>query len=106
MEIDKDTEENVARGAALLDEKVPGWARTVQGAMTEGYFEICDWEHCVAGTLEMVWGTGSGRTIQFNGTSIAAYGREAVEYGFVTQFDDWGELDAAWRAEVAKRTAT
>ncbi len=44
----------VKLGASLLDVKKPGWAKTVLGAMTDGYFRMMQWEHCVAGSLELV----------------------------------------------------
>jgi hypothetical protein len=106
-------EERVANGAKVLDEHVPGWAGTVRGAMTDGYFNIQHWDHCVAGSLEMVSYDTSvephpQRVICFNGTQISASGQEAVDLGFFLHYggdenEGWIALDEAWRVAVAER---
>lgn len=93
---DKAVEARVARGAALLDEKHPGWDRLIDLEtldMTSG-------TRCVLGQLygtlddgEAVLGLGRAQTARhgFICTSAAFYGCIC------------GELAAPWRAEIARR---
>lgn len=99
-------EQCVERGAKLLDEKLPGWADTVQGKMTDGLFDMTMWDTCIVGSLELAWVTDERRTyFTFNGTRIAAYGKEAEDYGFnIHGSGSWENLDEAWRRAVAART--
>lgn len=103
--------EAAARGAALLDEKVPGWHNEVRGAIRDGLFRMNDWARCVVGTVERITvtgldGGGSEQVISFNGTRLVGED-EAAHYGFVwaeaPEIEDDGDLDGAWKREVEKR---
>jgi hypothetical protein len=101
--------ERVEKGATLLDEHIPDWYTRVHSAMTAGYFNMNNWDRCVAGTLEIVrMGYRDGPIISFNGTKLVGY-REAEEYGFVAGVvedahnDAWEQLEACWKEEVRKR---
>jgi hypothetical protein len=122
-----DIEANVERGAALLDEKVPGWAAKVNSGILDGMFDMSKWEHCVCGQLELlkiatvvIHGEEVERSvISFNGEAISRYIRNdansIVALGFALSEDDSDEdtylpmsvryqkLEELWRLEVAKR---
>lgn len=101
------------RGAELLDEKVPGWAETVQGRIHDGFFNMRRWDTCIVGTLELMQTLRGERVIVLNGVTVSPYeGDEAALYGFVvpdTEYDphtwdrSWGDLQRAWEKQVRRR---
>src|SRR5262245_18373025 len=105
---------HVELGAALLDEKRPGWAGEIRGAMTRGLFDMASWESCVAGTLEMVRINEGQLEIRLNGTRLVV-DAEFDRYGFVagryyyrsersiSDYAAWEDLDELWREQVDKR---
>lgn len=106
--------EAVERGAALLDQKVPGWENKIQKAIFNGTFDITNWDHCVVGTLELVSRESGNRNgtlgfgIALNGTVIVDYS-EAEEYGFTLRDDisesgeAWDLLASLWEDQVVRR---
>lgn len=95
--------QRVAKGAALLDEKIPGWPRMVEVAI----LDIDDPCKCVLGQV---------RRAQIGDDYYSAYGAmvsalhliEEEVYGF--GFDAWNHdeipaLTAAWRTLIEARRA-
>jgi hypothetical protein len=94
--------ERVAAGAALLDEKRPGWWRQVDLAV----LDLEDCRLCVIGQLfgpEWEYSRGS------YGAGLAALGLDAgryeeFAYGFdIENFREFADLTAEWRRLVAAR---
>ena len=108
--------ERVERGAALLDEKKPGWAKLIRGAMLAGIYNFGTWKTCIAGTLEMVkWqdaSTGKDHRerllIVLNGDVLCGV-EEAARHGFCSEREDdelnedLEVLEAEWALQVTKR---
>lgn len=115
--------ENVERGAALLDEKIPGWESDVRGFILNGMFRMNSWESCVIGSVERakyfyrdvtVPGAPMLRqelVIQFNGTELVSES-EAERHGFMIGFEadeyagvdvEYFVLERLWRAEIQSR---
>lgn len=97
-----------ALGAKVLDERKPGWYKTVHGAITAGYFRMSEWDTCIVGVLEMRQFIFDGwYVIKFNGTEIADHA-EAIACGFILsdyelRGENWDILDEAWKREVNAR---
>lgn len=109
-DIESQLEENVDRGAALLDKKVPGWEEKVNKAIFAGNFDMQAWDSCIAGTLELVeFNLGEVR-ICLNGDSLVGE-EQAVAHGFDVPEDEDGDpdygdydiLDRLWREKVDQR---
>ncbi len=92
----------VARGAALLDEKRPGWDARIDLAG----LDLEDCELCVVGQL---FGPGYGRGLP---DGSYGYGLEALgvldceyEYGFDREFlgEKFADLTAEWRRVITAR---
>lgn len=93
-------EERVAKGAALLDEKVPGWVNDINLTTLR---------------LENVYQCVLGQ--EFGGYEIGArelgldpWDSDAVEYGFMAEghfgdpeADPWDDLTEAWTAYIEER---
>ena len=91
--------ERVARGAALLDEKVPGWRERIN----LDTFAISSCERCILGQVYGYYATGLGelRRPRSDPYSKAA-DLFAVSHGFMySRHREVGELGDAWRAELA-----
>jgi hypothetical protein len=93
----------VAKGAALLDEKRPGWERLID-------LEILDVENghcCVTAQFSgMVYGDSSWRHgMEQLGLNMRSY----TEHGFRTDDDrvlDYPTLNTLWKDLISKRLAT
>ena len=89
-------EQRVAAGAALLDQKNPGWRERINVE------ELQLWSRfqCILGQLYGVYETGLG--------ALGAYGNDgynneldwAIRHGFNGRFGD--PLNEAWKRELAK----
>lgn len=102
----------IMQGARLLDHYRPGWEHTVHGAMTDGIFNMANWERCMVGTLELFY-TGSDaasqQVIAFNGLRFDARADETRWVGFLPlqpMGENWLELDQLWREQVDERLGT
>lgn len=107
---------SVDRGAEKLDEVMPDWHIKIGKSMTEGLFNIENWQHCIAGTLEIVElesGFWHIPVITLNGTILSGL-KEAAEYGFVVSDANYDEadgfgidiyryLDRCWRRKIKER---
>jgi hypothetical protein len=91
-------QDRVARGAALLDEKQPGWASKLN-------FDIFNIDGCYSCVLGQVFGH------YVRGLDFLQQGNNfSVEHGFITERDK-GEpvmeetryLEVAWAAETVRR---
>jgi hypothetical protein len=98
MTVIAEVAERVARGAALLDEKEPGWAARID----LGAFDI-GWQcRCVLGQLYGNYCTGVSAVLPFGLTA---------EHGFVWEADDLGAeedseiaaLNDEWRHLIEAR---
>jgi len=87
--------ESVARGAALLDEKLPGWDERIDLAG----LELSSCYRCVLGQL---FARSPGREITPYGLGIWVLGIDrGSRYGF--DGDDADELNGEWRRVIAAR---
>lgn len=105
--------ERVARGAAMLDEKRPGWAAEIDLSVLELAYPC----HCVLGQLYRPADTARGEQVPTGaptgfhlGTlSLALTQPELVFCGFDIEAADspklYDELDELWIAEIRRRTA-
>lgn len=90
----------VERGAAWLDENVPGWANLID---TED-FDIGECERCIAGQLLATCSLGAvtshclGRYPESLGMDLHTFGMKDDERDRV-----WHELQVAWEYEIARR---
>lgn len=88
--------ERVARGAALLDERVPGWETKIN--VRELRLGSC--VHCVLGQLF----SGFERGVDALGLLVAA---SAYGFAFAGELGQWSledmALRAAWTAEIDRR---
>jgi hypothetical protein len=83
--------ERVAAGAALLDEKRPGWEMEIDCAR----LNIASRRDCMCGQLYGEYATG-----------VVKLGVEPAEYGFLTlklQPETFEELTEGWRETIAAR---
>jgi hypothetical protein len=112
----------VRRGAAKLDECIPDWFKKINAAQKIGRFDMGNWNHCVAGTLELVkrhdyhpdtgdyLGYGTP-VIAFNGVQLVGE-KEAAEYGFMpvlmgpSSSEGLDILQRLWLIEVNRRLET
>lgn len=92
--------EAVMRGAALLDERRPGWHREIDSRRL--YVSNC--QYCVLGQLYGQYIHG------LNALGITPW--QSADYGFHSSRGNssshgfsYGELDSAWRAQVRIRLA-
>lgn len=83
-------ETEVARGTALLDEKVPGWRERI----SLDRFSITGCWECILGQL---YG-GYGEALRVLGFED---GGEACGFIWSEGADDYEELEAAWRRALA-----
>ncbi|WP_095511485.1 hypothetical protein [Rubrivirga marina] len=98
-----------ARGAALLDDRDPGWADRVD----PGSLHLSDGEACVLGQLwgEYRQGLGRARVLDFSSApgrfvSPVDLGFQAVgDLGDAAEALDYTFLTRAWRDEVTARRA-
>ncbi len=95
-------EERVAKGAALLDEKRPGWAARIN----RDTLRISSRCGCILG--QEFGSYDAGEMGLFAGTF-----ESSAEHGFVAWAEDeadgdldgeYGDLERAWLAEIDKRT--
>jgi hypothetical protein len=85
------TSKRVARGAQLLDEKVPGWERRIH----VGTLDIATTTHCVLGQVFGSYGRG---------TALLGLQSRGGSYGFSRERPgEWNELNAEWRRFLAER---
>lgn len=84
----------VQKGAALLDEKRPGWEKEID----IGILDIMDGRWCVLGQLYGYYTIGA---------TVMGIGYGNQEYGFArpTPLADLPTLTNAWRALIATRLA-
>lgn len=92
-----------ATGAALLDEKSPGWAMEINAAT----LRMETFTHCILGQLYGHYTKGINELFEWDSSG---YDDQATEHGFFlrtrqdpNRMEKWLALDAAWREEVAKR---
>lgn len=89
--------ERVARGAALLDLKVPGWAGRIN-------LHTLDMDHCYLCVLGQLfgfyWSTAVYPTLGLDHMHVA---NPAINHGFESRSGQYGGLRAAWVGEVLKR---
>jgi hypothetical protein len=88
---DTDTTERVARGATLLDERVPGWRSLVKPAdlrMTDG-------STCIVGQLSLAgaWERYLYGPYTSGLEALGLTDQEAHQHGFVTYYDGTEEMD-------------
>ena len=94
----RDLQTKVARGAAMLDDRVPWWFTRVQPARLA--LESCS--QCVLGHLYGDYGSGA-YVLDLNSED------DAEAYGFTVRGDpaqqalSWPVLTDAWREEIARR---
>ncbi len=86
----------VARGAALLDEKRPGWDARIDLAVLD--LESC--RQCVVGQL---FGPEYGHDPFGWGLAVLGIPVEAGRHGFDTFGEDFADLTAEWRRVVTAR---
>jgi hypothetical protein len=86
--------ERVAAGAALLDERVPGW----HDAIDVDRLDIDSPTQCVLGQLYGDYLAGEDAL-----SELADSWSSAVSYGFVERDVDGDELTDAWRALIEQR---
>lgn len=91
--------EAVARGAALLDARNPGWYLR----LNPKFLLLSDPERCVLGQLYGWYSVG------LTTLALTAHDNEATHHGFcITNDDDepgWRELERLWRREIRQRAA-
>lgn len=94
----------VARGAKLLDKRVPGWARKVKLTM----LNIASSANCVLGQLfEGSYGQGA-RELFSGGSFLASYEnewRQSIRHGFLAPTGNIAALTEAWKDQVRARRA-
>lgn len=85
----------VARGAALLDEKRPGWA----GEIDVGKLDVAECRRCMLGQLFNGYSIGDLKLFPTNNQS-------AGRHGFIATIceEEYAVLQTCWLAEIAKRT--
>lgn len=97
----------VARGAAYLDDVMPGWYRQIDAAT----LELGDGRCCVLGQLHGDFRLGLGRSAILRLSSAPRANLSPVALGFLCvqdvpeawQEQDYAHLNQAWREEVARR---
>ena len=103
-------EERVAKGAALMDEKVPGWERKIDTAS----LDMGQCPRCVIGqvlgineTLPYLYQMSEfAEKCQSLGLEFGGYDDNGIEdHGFDVSDDDdeYAVLGTAWLAEIARR---
>ena len=90
--------ESVARGAALLDEKLPGWDERIDLAD----LQLASCYRCVLGQLFARSPIPAGTCSPY-GLGIWVLGIRGSRYGF--DGDDADQLNAEWRRVIAERRA-
>lgn len=105
-------EAQIARGVAVLDAKVPGWRDRVRA-------DILNMEspsRCILGQVRAgyggYWGESSSALVGVpHSTSFNRHNGDLAPFGFSLdttgakdRSDDWDQLTAEWRAELAKVT--
>src|SRR5258708_26132125 len=93
--------ERVARGAALLDEKTPGWDKGI-------YLCILDIDNCERCVLGQVYEAQDGNDYGYStGLKVLGVGIGDPErdYGFDGDWDERNDLTAAWRELIESRRA-
>lgn len=86
--------ERVARGAALLDERVPGWER----AVNLDYLAMQSKCHCVIGQLLGDYTLGRRR--------MELSPQDGIDLGFDGDSEgDYSKLQAEWRSLIESRRA-
>jgi hypothetical protein len=92
--------ERVARGAALLDEKLPGWDQRIDAVSLD--IDLC--ESCVLGQLFAVddhYGYLTG--LRSLGVHHPA---SELDYGFDGSWDEIDDLTAEWKRVINGRRST
>jgi hypothetical protein len=93
--------ERVARGAALLDEKQPGWWQRI-------YPDIIDIDSCERCVLGQVYEAEDGNDYGYS-TGLTALGIDLGgpehDHGFDCDWDEQEDLTAAWRELIESRRA-
>jgi len=79
----------VARGAALLDERRPGWAGEIGRRI-----DLWDCDECVLGQLYEDFATG---------VATLDIVEDIAEFGFYCAWKDRARAAAAWTAEIRRR---
>ena len=95
--------ERVTRGAAILDQKKPGWEREIDLAS----LELSDSCHCVLGQIYGHYCDGVDILGVFNGRCT---GMSVAEAGFITypseHISAYAKLDEAWISLIKERFDT
>lgn len=92
--------ERAARGAAMLDRRVPGWHRRI--ALDRLAMDSCD--RCILGQVFSHF--SDGLRILYREEPDRANRSFAPDYGFMALSNDgYAKLAACWRAEVTARLA-
>jgi hypothetical protein len=96
----RDLQDKVARGAAMLDERVPGWFTRVPPAR----LDLASCSRCVLGHLYEDYGRGMFELWpdDYDSDVAAAHGF-TVRGDLASQALSWPVLTDAWREEIAKR---
>lgn len=89
-----DVQERVQRGAALLDEKLPGWRSKID----VDTLDIANPYNCIAGQLGGPYQDGYV-TLRRLGLT---YWHEGKEYGFEDRAENYSALTEAWKQELAR----
>lgn len=95
-------EERVARGATLLDERVPDWATRVDVKS----LDVWNLENCVLGQLFGHYRSDAAHATLgiFGGDEYASHGFQLTDDEYVSR-DDYGALTELWCAAIAERVS-
>jgi hypothetical protein len=90
--------ERVARGAALLDGKLPGWDERIDLA-------VLDLETCTLCVLGQVFASAAAQSgFAGYGVGLRALDVAGFPYGFTAaEGETWAELTAEWRRVITAR---
>lgn len=90
-------EENVARGVALLDEKVPNWRERISAED----LEMSSTRSCILGQLFDHY--FYGLEWMFPATNDNGQFESSILHGFTTDTGSFYKLTALWKDELSKR---
>jgi hypothetical protein len=96
---ERELAERVERGAALLDERRPGWWNEVVG----GALDLSDECNC---TLGQLWGTYTHGTLELFSGELWEASIAAGRHGFDAESNEhFSPLTDLWRAAIERRRA-
>lgn len=89
----------VKRGAALLDERVPGWREKVNPQL----LDLTHWTYCVLGQIFGSYDMGAvALEIEYSPDDEEPSDNSTVNYGFISPDEEYYSLEAVWLMELSK----